>query len=85
VADPRPRFDVEVYGGGGNGFLLPRALRINGEVVYTPVGTEYELVSGGRDEPLILRLTVMPTSLKFLPGDAPVPGSASEEAGDDAA
>ena len=64
------RCDVEVYG-GGDGLLMPRALRINGEKVWTPVGTTYELVGGSRDEPLVLRLNVMPTSLKFLPGDPP--------------
>jgi hypothetical protein len=59
-----------VYGGNGS-FLLPRALRINGEVVYTPAGVRYEIVGGGRDEPLLLQLTIMPTSLKFLPGNPP--------------
>ncbi len=74
VADAR--CDVEVYGGGPS-ILLPRALRINGETVYTPPGAEYELVGGSNDAPLVLRLNIMPTLLKFLPGQPPtkeVPG-----------
>jgi hypothetical protein len=83
VARQIARCDVEVYG-GSDSFLLPRALRINGEVVYTPPGTEYQLVQGSRDAPLVLQLTVMPTSLKFLPGDPPAQASI-EEAVNDAA
>lgn len=70
MADIRARCDVEVYG-GTDMCLLPRALRINGETVYTPVGTEYQILGGGRDEALVLQLTVLPTSLKFLPGEPP--------------
>lgn len=53
------------------GFLFPCALRINGQRVYTPAGTRYVVEGGAPPDALVLRLTVMPTSLKFLPGPAP--------------
>lgn len=63
---------MEVYAKGsmGPGILLPAALRINGEVVLTPKGTRYT-VAGGESEMLTLTLTIVPTSLKFLPGPPP--------------
>lgn len=82
MADTSARCDVAVYG-GTDVCLFPRALRINGETVYTPVGTQYQILGGGRDEPLVLQLTVMPTSLTFLPGEPPALNR--EETGDDSA
>jgi hypothetical protein len=69
-----PRCDVEVFtrGSPGSGVLLPAALRINGEVVWTPKGTVYT-ATGGDGQPLTLTLEIMPTSLKFLPGPPPEP------------
>jgi hypothetical protein len=68
---PRSRCEIVVYSGDEpTGLLLPKALRINGEVVYTPIGALYE-VRGGGTEPLLLQLTLAPTSLCFLAGDPP--------------
>ncbi|MEU7170306.1 hypothetical protein ABZ949_02295 [Micromonospora tulbaghiae] len=74
----KPRCDVEIYTTSAftAGVLLPAALRINGEVVWTPKGTVYT-ATGGDGNMLTLTLQVMPTSLKFLPGPPPSTEDAS--------
>ncbi|MFJ1539285.1 hypothetical protein ACIODS_12150 [Micromonospora chalcea] len=68
----KPRCDIEIYTTNAinAGVLLPSALRINGEVVWTPKGTVYTATGGGGNL-LTLTLQIMPTSLKFLPGPPP--------------